>query len=177
MIAMIPPESRPLSNFRGPLKNVEIVFSNARIFWLDIYDKSFHDSHRIKTYKGSLTDRDLLGRIVRDIGGVDIVIDDGSHIDSHVIETFQIIFLLLNKHGIYAIEDLQTSYWETDDSGMNWGGSRNLASSLTSMNYLKRLADGLNYQEFLDPDYQPSYFDQTISSLHFYRNLAFIYKV
>jgi len=152
-------------------------FPNARIFGLDIYHKSFHDDHRIKTYKGSQIDKDLLGCIVREVGGVDIVIDDGSHINSHVIDTFQILFPLLNKHGIYAIEDLQTSYWETDDSGMNWGGSRNLASTFTSMNYLKRLADGLNCEEFLDPDYQPSYLDQTISSLHFYRNLAFIYKV
>jgi hypothetical protein len=81
----------------------------------------------------------------------------------------------MNQNGIYAIEDLQTSYWEAID-GHPWDGSQDLAAPNTSMNFLKRLSDGLNYQEFKQGDYTPSYFDQNIISIHFYHNLAFIYK-
>jgi hypothetical protein len=152
-------------------------FPRANIYGLDIYDKSPHNEQRIKTYKGSQTDDVLLKRIVQEIGGVDVVIDDGSHINSHVIKTFQILFPLLNPAGIYAIEDLQTSYWETDSAGFDWGGSKDLEAPFTSMNYLKRLIDGLNYEEFTKENYLSSYFDGHITALHFYHNLAFIYKV
>jgi hypothetical protein len=151
-------------------------FPKANIYGLDIYDKSAHDEHRIKTYKGSQVDEDLLRKIVEDVGGIDVVIDDGSHINSHVIQTFQILFPLLSPNGIYAIEDLQTSYWVTDSRGVDWGGSSDLEAPFTSMNFLKRLIDGLNYEEFRLENYQPSYFDRHITSFHFYHNLAFIYK-
>ena len=39
---------------------------------------------------------------------------------------------------------------------------------------LKRLADGLNWEEFSHRTPQP--FDSQIASLHLYHNLAFIYK-
>jgi len=44
------------------------------------------------------------------------------------------------------------------------------------MNFLKRLTDGLNYEEIARKDYRQSYFDRSIVSLHFYHNLVFIYK-
>lgn len=44
------------------------------------------------------------------------------------------------------------------------------------MNYFKSLTDSLNNQEFIIPDYEQSYFDKTIISMHFYHNLIFIYK-
>lgn len=151
-------------------------FPKATIYGLDIYDKSPHNEHRIKTYKGNEIDEALLRQIVEDSGGLDIIIDDGSHFNDHVIKTFQILFPLMNKNGIYVIEDLQTSYWETDENQVSWGGSKDLDAAFTSMNFMKRLVDGLNYEEFTIENYQPSYFDQTITSLHFYHNLAFIYK-
>lgn len=151
-------------------------FPKATIYGLDIHDKSPHSEHRIKIYKGSQIDETLLHQVVKDSGGFDIIIDDGSHFNEHVIKTFQILFPLLNANGIYAIEDLQTSYWETDINQVSWGGSKDLDAPFTSVNFLKRLVDGLNYQEFSIDYYQPSYLDQTITALHFYHNLAFIYK-
>ena len=44
------------------------------------------------------------------------------------------------------------------------------------MNYFKNLADGLNYEEFDNPFYRPTFFDEHIVSIHFYHNLIFIYK-
>ena len=54
--------------------------------------------------------------VVDEMGGLDIVIDDGSHINQHVIESFQILFPHLSRRGFYWIEDLHTSYWP------RWGG-------------------------------------------------------
>jgi len=99
------------------------------------------------------------------------MIDDGSHLNEHVITSFRTLFPLLAEDGIYVIEDTQTSYWP------KFGGdSYNLNNANTIMNFLKTLTDGLNYEEIARKDYPPSYFDQNIVSLHFYHNLVFIYK-
>ena len=145
-------------------------FPNSYIYGIDIHDKSCHDEKRIRTFIGSQVDESFLRSVVDTIGEIDIIIDDGSHRSEHVIKTFEILFPALNQNGIYAIEDLQTSYWERD------GGSSDLAAPHTSMNFLKGLLDGLNYEEFVDKDYAPSYYDENIVSLHFYHNLAFVYK-
>jgi hypothetical protein len=41
---------------------------------------------------------------------IDVVIDDGSHIQSHMITTFIRLFPYLNEGGIYIIEDTHTNY-------------------------------------------------------------------
>lgn len=73
--------------------------------------------------------------------------------------------------GVYVVEDLQTSYWE--DFG---GDSKNLKNPNTAMNFLKSLKDCLNHQEIPNEDYQDTYFDKHIVSMHFYHNLVFIDK-
>ena len=141
------------------------------IYSIDIYDKSALQEKRIKIFQGHQADEAFLKNICSQIGPLDIIIDDGSHIVSHVLASFKILFPFLKEDGIYVIEDTQTSYWPS------WGGnSENLNDSATSMNFFKNLTDSLNYQEFLKPDYVPSYFDRHIVAIHFYHNLVFIYK-
>jgi demethylmacrocin O-methyltransferase len=41
----------------------------------------------------------------------DIILDDGSHINDDVIQSFKIMFPKIRKGGVYIAEDLQTSYW------------------------------------------------------------------
>lgn len=155
----------------GSLRMWKSFFSRANIYGLDIHDKSPHDQHRIKTFKGSQVDKEFLLEMTQKIGPIDIIIDDGSHINEHIITTFKILFPLLKSPGIYVVEDLQTSYWKEE-----YGGSEDLKAEFTAMNFLKSLVDGLNFQEFTNQDYVPSYFDQNIVSIHFYHNLAFVYK-
>lgn len=150
-------------------------FPFSNIFGIDIFDKTAHDENRIKTFQGSQVDEEFLMNVIHEIGNVDIVIDDGSHISEHVIKTFKILFPLISPNGIYAIEDLQTSYWETV-GGCNWGGAKDLNAPHTSMNFLKSMVDGLNYNEFTIDDFTPDYFHKHIISTHFYHNLAFVYK-
>lgn len=146
-------------------------FPFGRVFGLDIYDKSPLQENRLKIFKGSQVDNNILNEVNDKIGGIDIIIDDGSHINGHIIETFNHLFPKLKDGGIYIIEDTQTSYWE--DFG---GDSNDLNNPNTTMNFFKSLTDSLNNQEFIIPNYKQSYFDKKIVSMHFYHNLIFIYK-
>jgi hypothetical protein len=146
-------------------------FHFGNIYGIDIYDKSFHEENRIKIFKGSQIDKAFLIDVAEKIPEPDIIIDDGSHINKHVIETFKILFPVLKQGGIYVIEDIQTSYWP--DYG---GDSNNFENPDTIMNFFKKLTDCLNYKEFRNPGYQPTDFDKSIISIHFYHNLIFIYK-
>lgn len=150
-------------------------FYKSNVFGIDIYDKSCHNARRIKTFKGSQVDEKFIRNVMSEIGGCDIIIDDGSHNNDHVIKSFCILFPLMNKCGVYVVEDLQTSYWD-EVAGTKWGGSSDLNASHTSVNFFKRLVDSLNYKEFVNENYEPTYFDKNIISIHFYHNLVFIYK-
>lgn len=146
-------------------------FPFGKIYSIDIYDKSALQENRIKIYQGSQVDVAFLNKITNEIGSFDIIIDDGSHLNEHIIKTFKLLFPKLKNGGIYVVEDIQTSYWE--DYG---GDSKNLNNPKTAMNFMKSLTDCLNHQEILDEDYQDTYLDKTIVAMHFYHNLVFIYK-
>lgn len=146
-------------------------FYRGMVYGIDQHPKRFLDEKRIRTYQGKQEDLVFLNRTLKEIGALDIVIDDGGHINSHVIKSFQTIFPLMSPEGIYAIEDIQTSYWP----GLG-GDSRNLSHADTVMGYFKGLTDGLNYRERINPGYMPTYFDQNIKSIHFYHNMIFIIK-
>lgn len=146
-------------------------FPNGQIFGIDIHDKSPLQEDRIRIFKGSQVDVAFLMEVVREIGEIDLIIDDGSHRNEHIIETFKILFPVLKQNGIYAAEDLQTSYWN------NYGGdSYRLNQPGTAMNFFKGLTDSLNFMEFDRPTYQPSYFDRNIVGMSFYHNLVFVQK-
>jgi len=143
-------------------------FRKARIVGIDIYDKTHFCEERIDIRQCDQTDKNALKRLSQEYGGFDIVIDDGSHLNEHVVKTFEVLFPLLRSGGIYVVEDTQTSYWQTYRGGMHHPHS--------SMTYFKNLVDGLNYMEFPIPNYQPSFYDENIVEISFIHNLVFIRK-
>ena len=155
----------------GSLRMWRTYFSNSRIYGIDIHDKSPHNERRIQTFRGSQVDETFLLDVLRRIGQIDIVIDDGSHRNEHVLQTFAFLFPRLSNPGMYVVEDTQTSYW----SEMG-GSSQDLERRDTSMGFFKKLIDGLNYVEFDRDDYEPSYYDKHIVAMHFYHSLVFIQK-
>jgi|688.fasta_scaffold456704_1 hypothetical protein len=70
---------------------------------------------------GSQIDKEFLESVVREMGGVDIVLDDGSHNMRHIPRTLEYLFPLLSNGGIYMIEDLQTAYWKATGGGYHSG--------------------------------------------------------
>ena len=113
----------------------------------------------------------MLDKITKETGDFDLIIDDGSHINEHVIESFKYFFPKLKDGGIYVVEDTQTSYWK------EYGGdSENFENKKTIYGFFKTLIDSLNNEEFLIDNYKKTYFDKHIISMHFYHNMIFIYK-
>jgi hypothetical protein len=171
------------------LRTWKRYFPNASIFGIDIADKRAHDEDRIRTFQGSQDDPEFLRHVIGQIGRPDIIIDDGSHRNDHVIKSFKLLFPYLNEsHGIYVVEDTQFSYVPSIDkwrdmapgteppSWAMYGGSLDLYDRGTMINYFKRLADCLNHQELFHPGYRPNEFDKTIVGVHFYRNQIFVLK-
>ena len=60
---------------------------------------------------GSQADVNFLSSVVVEMGGIDIVLDDGSHRMDHIVASLRTLFPKLNHSGIYLIEDLHTAYW------------------------------------------------------------------
>ena len=102
---------------------------------------------------------------------MDIVIDDGSHVNEHVLTSFKVLFPLLKNGGVYVVEDVQTTY----DDGYG-GDSQDLNNPSTTMNFFKSRTDCVNYEEIINPENKISCFEKQIVSMHFYRKLIFIYK-
>jgi len=152
------------------LRMWKAYFPKGMIYSIDIYNKSHLQENRVRIFQGSQNDPQFLTEVANKIGSLDIVIDDGSHINEHVITSFKTLFPFLNPGGIYVVEDTQTAYWS------RFGGDSNDMNNPNTMtNFFKSLTDGLNHAEFANP-YVPTYFDQHIESMHFYHNIIFIFK-
>jgi hypothetical protein len=150
------------------LRMWKAYFRRSRIVGIDLYDKSRHSEYRIDIRQCDQTDSEALLRLSKEYGGFDIIIDDGSHINEHVIGTFNLLFPLLRQNGIYVVEDTQTAYWPS------WGGGMGVRHSLTA--FFKGLTDGLNHVEYPLANYTPNYFDQNIVEIAFFHNLIVIRK-
>ncbi len=59
---------------------------------------------------GSQVDEGCLRQIVAQAPEIDILIDDGSHVQSHMISTFINLFPFIREDGVYLIEDTHTNY-------------------------------------------------------------------
>lgn len=147
-------------------------FAYSNIYSIDIYDKSPQEERRIKIFRGSQIDHEFLNEVIDFIKNpIDIIIDDGSHINNHVINSFKFLFPKLNAGGVYVVEDSQTSYRE--DYG---GNSKDLESPNTMMNFFKRFPDFINHQEIQTNNHRNNILYYDIESIHFYHNLIFIHK-
>ncbi len=153
----------------GSLRTWQKYFPKSMVYAIDIYDKSFHEDKRIKIFRGSQNDPEFLKKVAIEIGPIDIIIDDGSHINKHVKTSFFSLFPYLKERGIYAIEDIQTSY-----SPKYGGNSEDLSDPGTMISLFKNSIDGLNHRYI--PRRLPSYFDKNIASIHFYPNLTVFCK-
>jgi len=117
--------------------------------------------------QGEITE---LKKLISTIGKVDIVIDDGSHMNEDVITSFKFLFKKISPGGYYVVEDTQTSYWN------EYGGGLKKQSKKTTMQFFGSLIDCPNYRYFEDEDYSSTYFDKFIKEINFYENIIFIKK-
>lgn len=144
-------------------------FPRATIAGIDLQRKLLPLRSRIRVFQGDQSDPAFLTGVVRELGGLDVVVDDGSHVCAHVITAFETLFPLLSDGGIYVVEDTQTSYWP--DFGGNLGAA---TDPRTTMGYFLSLANGINHAEM--PGRTPGKFERDVVAMHVHHNLIFIEK-
>lgn len=147
-------------------------FHRGLIFGADIFDKSGVDQQRILTAIVDQSDPEALVDLDERYGPFDIIIDDGSHVNSHVRTTLDVLFPRLRSGGLYVIEDLWTTYLPS------YGGDSTAPAGVhTSVGLLKQIVEGIHYQE--QPraaDTPSSYLERHVVGLHVYHNIAFLEK-
>jgi hypothetical protein len=111
-------------------------FPKATIYGIDLYEKHI-DEPRIVALQADQSDAESLLDAVRACPPFDLIVDDGSHVASHVVTTFETLFPRLRRGGLYVIEDLETAYWPEYE-----GGPPGTAG--TSVALVKSLLDDLN---------------------------------
>jgi hypothetical protein len=120
------------------VKTWKDYFINATIVGIDIMDQCKHyEEERIHIEIGDQTDEYFLKNIMEKYGPFDLIIDDGSHINSHVIKSFKVLFESLNPQGLYVVEDVSTSYWQDYEGG--------LRKEDTSVEFFKNVIDEVNF--------------------------------
>lgn len=146
-------------------------FYKGSITGIDLYDKSALQESRLKIYQGDQTDPAFLKNVSAAEGPFDIIIDDGSHVNSHILKSFETLFPLMPPGGIYVIEDTQTSYWSKYE-----GSTQEMNRIPSAMNYFISRVHGVNRTEWLKEETHPDIPDQGIASISFYHNLIVVVK-
>lgn len=147
-------------------------FPKGRVYGIDIRDKTALSGGRIKVLQCSQTDRPRLTEIGEQYGPFDFVIDDGSHLNAHQIESFRILWPFVKDGGAYIVEDVQTSYWPS----YGGGGIGSAEHAQSCMSYFKGLVDSVNLPEFIEPAGPEHPLDPTIGGIAFHHNLIVITK-
>lgn len=152
------------------LRTWQRYFRRGLIYGLDITEKPADFGPRVRALQGDQNDPEFLDELGRTAGPFDVIVDDGSHINEHVLTSFRYLFPHVRAGGFYVIEDLQTSYWPS------YGGSKD-GSSLTTIEMLKSIIDGLHNEVIPSNDkdlFSREY--QNVGSVHIYSTMAIIEK-
>lgn len=154
----------------GSLKMWKNYFnSDSKIIGIDIdVNCKHHAEDNIDVHIGDQNDISFLNKLVEIYQNFDIIIDDGSHINEHQINTFNYLFPFVNNGGIYLIEDTHTSYWSS------YNGGYKKESSI--IEYSKNLIDQLNAYFSKDDRLKPNYYTDNIGSICFHDSMIVFEK-
>jgi hypothetical protein len=137
---------------------------HARIIGIDINPecKTFEED-QVEVHIGQQQDCQFLQNLIDEVGTPDIVVDDGSHVMSHIITSFQFLYPRMLKNGVYLVEDLHTAYWDECEGG--------LRKPSTFIELCKDLIDELN-ADHTRGALPPTEFTKSTVSMHFYDSVA-----
>jgi len=116
---------------------------------------------------GSQDDARFLKSVVAEMGGVDIVVDDGSHVMQHIVKSLTTLYPLLSDNGIYLIEDLHTAY--SRDHGGGYHGRDNV------FNFVRKLSDDMHRWYHGHPVCAPGIGDALLG-IHTYDSIVVLEK-
>jgi limonene-1,2-epoxide hydrolase len=142
---------------------------DAIIFGIDIDPKCAEAQNEgIEVRIGSQDDPAFLASVIAEMGGVDVVLDDGSHVGAHQRASFETLFPLLSDGGVYAVEDLHTAYWR------DYGGAYQGRGSFVEL--IKQLVDDMHSWYHTKGQRLPVDAAHTIPRISFYDSIAVIHK-
>jgi hypothetical protein len=137
---------------------------HARIIGIDINPEcKLFEEDQIDVRIGPQQDHQFLEGVVNEVGAPDIVLDDGSHVMSHIAASFRFLYPRMTKSGVYLVEDLHTAYWDEFEGG--------LRKSATFIELCKNLIDELNADHSRGV-LQSTEFTKSTLSMHFYDSVA-----
>jgi len=112
----------------------EFFGPKARIIGVDLNPaaKKWED-HGFEIYIGSQSDENFWVNFTRQVGPIDVVLDDGGHTYEQQIITTEMLLPMVRDHGILIVEDTHTSY-------MRGFGSRRYSF----IEYAKKMIDRCN---------------------------------
>lgn len=141
-------------NRGGSIRIWHEYFTKAIIYGLDLKDWCVNEVNdlRIKAMKLDQGEKDQLESF-RQFGPFDIGIDDGSHIWSHQIMSFQVLWPCIKPNGLYIVEDLDTSYDSYLNSCRGVRHTKYDQGSIRAIDYFKSLIDEVNTNTRQDIDW------------------------
>lgn len=121
-------------------------FMFSEIIGIDIDSEcKIHEEGRIKVEIGSQFDESFLNEVGNKYEMFDMILDDGSHMNNHVIFSFENLFKYVKPGGLYIVEDTETSYWNEYGGGFRKEG--------TIIEYFKKLIDDINFRGIMNLDF------------------------
>jgi len=120
-------------------------FNSSKVVGIDITPscKQYENIDRnVLVEIGSQDDEQFLLSVVEKHGVFDFIVDDGSHMNSHVIKSFEVLYPTMKSGGVYVVEDSCTSYWS------NFGGGYLNPNSMVE--YFKRLSDDISFRGLMN---------------------------
>lgn len=156
-------------------------FPNSKVFGLDINPAAKqHQESRICIEIGSQADDVVLEKLTNKANGFDLIIDDGSHVNNHIIKSYNCLFQHLRKGGIYIIEDLGCSYEKLEEISVG-DGRKGVREIWPGMQYNSPNESMDNDRQDLDQFFTSIIHDLDrrrgeVLSIHFWSYLAIILK-
>jgi hypothetical protein len=149
---------------------------------VDPKTQQFDNADNIRIIVGSQSDPGFWDMVRAKVPLLDIFLDDGGHTMEQQVTTFRSMFSSVKPTGVYACEDLSTSYWP------QFGGSPGAAKPNTMLGLSKRMVDWLHapflagdptrYQHAVEHLEEPAAlnFSHTALSVHHYQQIVVVEK-
>lgn len=141
----------------------------AKIYGIDIDPAcKKYEEENIEIFIGSQSDKNFLAAVKTKMPKIDILIDDGGHTMHQIKTSFLELFDHVKDDGIYAIEDLHTSYW------LDYGGGYKRKGSFNELT--KNLVDSIHAWHSHQSAFKIDKYTKTVHSLHYYDSITIIEK-
>ena len=141
----------------------EYFGKDARIIGIDLHPNAKQlEKHGFEIFIGSQSDKDFWKDFYKKIGKIDILLDDGGHVNDQQIITLSEAVNNINDGGIIVTEDTHTSYFK------KFGNP----SKYSFINYSKYLIDVMNSRFRETKIKTDNDFSKKIYSISFYESVV-----